>query len=549
MKSFWVTFYSYKGGVGRSMALVNLATLLARKGRRVFMIDFDLEAPGLDSFQDLGVESKQPGVVEYAHEFQQTKIAPDLAPFVQECKFKSRVRGKVWLMPSGRKDEAYNSKRVKLNWENLYDEGLGTLFVENWKAAICHKYKPDFVFVDSRTGLTDIGGICTLHLPDLVVLLFGLNDQNLHGISAVLQTIRTAKALKPPQIVPVATPMPNLPKSEGNLYKQRLDKAEQLLAVPITCTISYSPEAALVERLFTLEDEQQAVRIAAEYQSLLNEIQTRNQNGLDALIAQALERCKGEDEVGANRIKKFLLDDFDDRADALYHIGQIERRFVSREAAAESWKRAVEIEPDHIEAFAAVAMYYKQKEKCDDLIRLHDIRIKYARNNNLQSLNTFLTNKGEDLMGLSRYVEAAACYRETLNHLSKDPQTRLICIFNAAESSRRASHVVADAPWKMVIQIFESLAYENTPVNAQANQFQAMHVAYACVGELEKAKQILMKAANCGLATGKALTIFSLKSYTYVSVDIFLEENKEMLSALQRGHLWDGMEMTSDAGE
>lgn len=42
------TFYSFKGGVGRSMAMANVADILARRGLRVLAIDFDLEAPGLD---------------------------------------------------------------------------------------------------------------------------------------------------------------------------------------------------------------------------------------------------------------------------------------------------------------------------------------------------------------------------------------------------------------------------------------------------------------------------------------------------------------------
>src|SRR4051812_11364377 len=44
------TFYSYKGGVGRSMALANVAESLHEKGLRVVMIDWDLEAPGLETF-------------------------------------------------------------------------------------------------------------------------------------------------------------------------------------------------------------------------------------------------------------------------------------------------------------------------------------------------------------------------------------------------------------------------------------------------------------------------------------------------------------------
>src|SRR6266568_3736450 len=44
------TLYSFKGGVGRSMALANLAESFFAKGLRVLMIDWDLEAPGLENY-------------------------------------------------------------------------------------------------------------------------------------------------------------------------------------------------------------------------------------------------------------------------------------------------------------------------------------------------------------------------------------------------------------------------------------------------------------------------------------------------------------------
>jgi Mrp family chromosome partitioning ATPase len=45
-----ITFYSYKGGTGRSMAMANVAWLLALSGARVLAIDWDLEAPGLHRY-------------------------------------------------------------------------------------------------------------------------------------------------------------------------------------------------------------------------------------------------------------------------------------------------------------------------------------------------------------------------------------------------------------------------------------------------------------------------------------------------------------------
>jgi hypothetical protein len=53
-----VTFYSWKGGVGRTMALANIAVQLSQKGSRVLMVDWDLEAPGLLNYFETGEVQK-----------------------------------------------------------------------------------------------------------------------------------------------------------------------------------------------------------------------------------------------------------------------------------------------------------------------------------------------------------------------------------------------------------------------------------------------------------------------------------------------------------
>ena len=45
-----VTFYSYKGGTGRTMALANVAWILASSGLKVLVVDWDLESPGLHKY-------------------------------------------------------------------------------------------------------------------------------------------------------------------------------------------------------------------------------------------------------------------------------------------------------------------------------------------------------------------------------------------------------------------------------------------------------------------------------------------------------------------
>src|SRR6266481_2395162 len=75
-----LTFYSYKGGSGRSMALANVAWILASNGKRVLVIDWDLEAPGLHRYFAPFLQDKQlrssDGVLEFVMNFALEAMTP-----------------------------------------------------------------------------------------------------------------------------------------------------------------------------------------------------------------------------------------------------------------------------------------------------------------------------------------------------------------------------------------------------------------------------------------------------------------------------------------
>ena len=75
-----ITFYSYKGGTGRTMALANVAWILASNGKRVLAVDWDLEAPGLHRYfrpflldKDL---TSSPGIIDLVWDFAAATVAP-----------------------------------------------------------------------------------------------------------------------------------------------------------------------------------------------------------------------------------------------------------------------------------------------------------------------------------------------------------------------------------------------------------------------------------------------------------------------------------------
>ncbi|MGH7173997.1 MAG: tyrosine-protein kinase family protein [Gemmataceae bacterium] len=229
-----ITFYSFKGGVGRTMALVNVAAELVRRGRKVLVVDFDLEAPGLETYKQLRPKEPHPGIVEYVTEFRRTQAVPDLHEYMYEAKPIGKRGGRLWVMPAGRRDRAYRNALTDLDWKRLYQDEGGFLLFEDTKKGWEKELKPDYVLIDSRTGDTDVLGICTRQLPDAVVLMFMPNQQNLAGLKNVVRDIRreeTEGLKKKIQLHFVAANVPRLDDEEG-ILKRRLHRFEKALHFP-----------------------------------------------------------------------------------------------------------------------------------------------------------------------------------------------------------------------------------------------------------------------------------------------------------------------------
>ncbi len=193
-----VTFYSYKGGVGRTLALLNVAYELADSGLSVLVVDFDLEAPGIHPGRwrneaehgtgTIGQASADPGVVEYVGRYMDTMRVPTVEDFIVDATPEG-CGGRIAVMPSGVVDESYRMRLNAIDWNDLYRLRDGYVMFEDTRAQ-WRALGYDYVVLDSRTGFTDVGGICTRHLPDAVVTLFRPDDQSLAGTQGVVEAIR-----------------------------------------------------------------------------------------------------------------------------------------------------------------------------------------------------------------------------------------------------------------------------------------------------------------------------------------------------------------------
>lgn len=275
---YTVTFYSFKGGVGRSMALVNVAAELVLSGSRVLVVDFDLEAPGLNTFRLGGPGPDASGVVDFVDKFRKTGIAPDVKDYVHSATIDGQHGDRLWVMPAGNQDSAYGARLAGIDWQELYAEFDGYLLFEDLKAQWQKTINPDYVLVDSRTGHTDVGGICTRQLPDAVVVLFFPNEQNRIGLEKVVRQIR--EEAKPPrnkEIVLhfVMSNVPDLDDEEEILSSSVKRLKESLEYEELAAVIHHYPSLSLLNQaVFTLARPKS--RLAQEYRQLVSAIRRNN---------------------------------------------------------------------------------------------------------------------------------------------------------------------------------------------------------------------------------------------------------------------------------
>jgi cellulose biosynthesis protein BcsQ len=208
-----ITFYSYKGGVGRTMALANVAVLLSQWGYKVLMIDWDLEAPGLENFfKDFIHPDKvtlQKGVIDILDAYSDGKreCVPGWRNLILSIGVQ-HSRENLYLLTAGRRDNGYFHKVRSLDVGQFYTEKNGGAFIEKLRNEWKKEY--DFILVDSRTGITDIGGICTVHLPDVLVALFTATKQGFYGALNVVQKANIARQKLPVERLSLVTiPIPS----------------------------------------------------------------------------------------------------------------------------------------------------------------------------------------------------------------------------------------------------------------------------------------------------------------------------------------------------
>jgi len=505
----FVTFYSYKGGVGRTLALVNVAHLLAKDREepcKVLIWDFDLEAPGVTHLIKPNWGERKLGFVDLVDRYSSEVLIPP----VEEYIYPSEIAG-IDILPAGLVDEQYSAKLERINWQVLYERKRGFDFLERIKTSLENlEQRYDYVLIDARTGYSDVGGICLQQLPNLVVLMFRLNGQNLEGTSKTYDALqefakRTQKRL---DVIPVISPAWPFATFEANPFVKR---ARAIFKTLKPLEISFDAGLTFGEKIIVRDRQKYEIkpRIIDDYDRLAKRIRQNNLTDPLTMIQISEEKQTEEQSDEAFKIRCTLVDRRPKNWKYWFLWLQSANALSTSEKALAFINAHTARDPSLANAYIALARlrWIRPKDRIDPLAKaileapnlplpyLDRGRALSELGKDREALNDFdkflslgptatgLLSRGLCYLKLKDYEGAARDFRAALEQNPKDLQTHVNLALTMLIIGRHA-----DAKFEC------EKALDLDPTN-QGAKLMLAHVL-ARVGERERAKVILQELSS-----------------------------------------------------
>src|SRR5260370_20127575 len=197
-----ITFCAYTGGGGRSMALANVACLLAPRcpaGRGVLMVDWSLQSASLHHYFRNKLEKWSGGPPEGENKIAQQAGLFDLFVELEDLIYKAGPESQsaerifkvvdpdrfviptdipsLSLLKAGRFDDSFFSAVSCFQWPALHEKA--PWLIDALMAYWAQRYR--YVLFDSISGVSELSGLCAMMLPDKLVTVFTPSRQSLSG--------------------------------------------------------------------------------------------------------------------------------------------------------------------------------------------------------------------------------------------------------------------------------------------------------------------------------------------------------------------------------
>ena len=223
-----LTFFSYRGGVGKTTLISNLAMTLARRGKKVGVVDFDLVSPGLGIIFGANGDAGLQEVLQGRSE--PTTIVIDLTPKDHN------YGGGLYLIPSSLKEDSIF---------NILKGGYTALRVNSAIREVADALSLDYIIMDTHPGF-DEDTLIALALSDFVILTLRADLQDYTGTKIGVEVVRRLKKM--------AALLVNMVPS-NRLKDGTLGELEEIMKTPILGVVPFYEDvlASMSREVFTMK--------------------------------------------------------------------------------------------------------------------------------------------------------------------------------------------------------------------------------------------------------------------------------------------------------
>jgi MinD-like ATPase involved in chromosome partitioning or flagellar assembly len=185
-----VSIHSFRGGTGKSNITANLASQVAMAGKRVGVVDTDIQSPGIHVLFGLDEEKMGHTLNEYLRgECEIGDVAFSVGEHTGESEGRKELAGaNLWLIPS-----SISGAEISRVLRDGYDVNKLNAGLKELRESM----KLDFLFIDTHPGLNE-ETLLSIALSDTLIILLRPDQQDFQGTKV---TVQIARSLGVPELL------------------------------------------------------------------------------------------------------------------------------------------------------------------------------------------------------------------------------------------------------------------------------------------------------------------------------------------------------------
>jgi MinD-like ATPase involved in chromosome partitioning or flagellar assembly len=178
-----VSIHSFRGGTGKSNTTANVASQVAMAGKRVAVVDTDIQSPGIHVLFGLNEAKMGHTLNEYLRgECTIEEVALNIGEHIEPAKGRDHLKGKdLWLVPS-----SINGREISEVLKNGYDVNILNKGLRNLRKSL----KLDFLFIDTHPGVNE-ETLLSIAISDVMIIILRPDQQDFQGTAVTVDISRS----------------------------------------------------------------------------------------------------------------------------------------------------------------------------------------------------------------------------------------------------------------------------------------------------------------------------------------------------------------------